>query len=407
VPNLRDLSSALTSPTLGADRLPPARLFRCGAPWGATNASTNGVLVGVATFIDLRTPAERVEERTAVPTAYLPAVFLGAAADNGGAAAGSGVAAGNGAGVAVKAAKVFCTATAAVGATAAAPAAPRPPPPPTKVISGCGTRTWVHAPILSHLGTAWALLSPLPLSTSLPILAKAAVGHPAGRAGVVDLMDRGGLTGLNAMLVHYGGAGISSALRAIANAALPVALFCTAGKDRTGIVSAVVLAVCGATDAEIVADYAASEAVYVRGEGDEGGGVRAWYSGRLTQVGLGAPEWKRAGPEVMVRTLEMMRQRSGTIEAYLEESGKCRWNGRRSVGRGGEMVEHMEVGAGEGVCGPALLCLCERGVGPLLRWRAGEDAEEREQWMKDGFVHMCGRFLRVGTAGEPRLCSCV
>ncbi|OSX79907.1 hypothetical protein BU14_0068s0003 [Porphyra umbilicalis] len=137
-------------------------------------------------------------------------------------------------------------------------------------------------------------------------------------------MNRGGLTGLNTMLVHHGGSGIATALRAIASATLPVALFCTAGKDRTGIVSAAVLAVCGATDAEIVADYAASEAVYVRGEGEEGGGVRAWYDGRLTQVGLAAAEWERAGPDVMVRTLEMMRQRSGTIEAYLEQSGFTR-----------------------------------------------------------------------------------
>ena len=276
-------------------------------------------------------------------------------------------------------------------------------PPPAKVTSGCGTRTWVHAPILSHLGTAWALLSPLPLSTSLPILAKAAVGHPAGRAGVVDLMNRGGLTGLNTMLVHHGGSGIATALRAIASATLPVALFCTAGKDRTGIVSAAVLAVCGATDAEIVADYAASEAVYVRGEGEEGGGVRAWYDGRLTQVGLAAAEWERAGPDVMVRTLEMMRQRSGTIEAYLEQSGmNCRWNGGRSVGRGGELVEHMEVGGGKVVRGrPALLCRCERGVGPLLRWLAGGDAEEREQGMKDGYVHVLWRSLPVGLLVPP------
>lgn len=41
-------------------------------------------------------------------------------------------------------------------------------------------------------------------------------------------------------------------------------------------------------------------------------------------MGLGPAEWSRAGAEVMVRTLGMMRERSGTVEAYLEESGFSR-----------------------------------------------------------------------------------
>jgi protein-tyrosine phosphatase len=35
----------------------------------------------------------------------------------------------------------------------------------------------------------------------------------------------------------------------------PILFFCKIGKDRTGIIAALVLAACGATEQEIVADY--------------------------------------------------------------------------------------------------------------------------------------------------------
>ena len=41
-----------------------------------------------------------------------------------------------------------------------------------------------------------------------------------------------------------------------ARARRPLVIFCKLGKDRTGLICALVLAVCGASDAEIVADYA-------------------------------------------------------------------------------------------------------------------------------------------------------
>lgn len=35
----------------------------------------------------------------------------------------------------------------------------------------------------------------------------------------------------------------------------PVAIFCKLGKDRTGLLSMLILACCGASDSEIVIDY--------------------------------------------------------------------------------------------------------------------------------------------------------
>ena len=52
---------------------------------------------------------------------------------------------------------------------------------------------------------------------------------------------------------------IATALRLVAAALRrkePVLVFCKAGKDRTGIVSALLLLVAGASEKEVVADYA-------------------------------------------------------------------------------------------------------------------------------------------------------
>ena len=47
----------------------------------------------------------------------------------------------------------------------------------------------------------------------------------------------------------------SRVFKAIASALGGVMINCTAGKDRTGVISAVLLGICGVSEAEIVADY--------------------------------------------------------------------------------------------------------------------------------------------------------
>jgi protein tyrosine/serine phosphatase len=62
------------------------------------------------------------------------------------------------------------------------------------------------------------------------------------------------------MLTWNGGlAAVGVKLIAVAVAAgAPVLLFCRAGKDRTGLVSALVLHCCGITEAQILMDYTRS-----------------------------------------------------------------------------------------------------------------------------------------------------
>jgi protein-tyrosine phosphatase len=61
-------------------------------------------------------------------------------------------------------------------------------------------------------------------------------------------------------VAHEGTAELSEALRVIAaDGAAPVVVHCAAGKDRTGLLTALVLGLAGVGDADIVADYALSE----------------------------------------------------------------------------------------------------------------------------------------------------
>jgi protein-tyrosine phosphatase len=119
------------------------------------------------------------------------------------------------------------------------------------------------------------------------------------------------------ILERRGGA-LAAAVRALTQpGALPALVFCSAGKDRTGIVTALVLATLGVSDEEIVADYALTEQ-NMDGEFRSRVEARAWAAGISEQelaVKLGAP------PELMRTTLERLRSWHGGAEGYLRSHG--------------------------------------------------------------------------------------
>ncbi|HVU77720.1 MAG TPA: tyrosine-protein phosphatase [Gaiellaceae bacterium] len=92
----------------------------------------------------------------------------------------------------------------------------------------------------------------------------------------------------------------AQALTAIADADGPVVFHCRGGKDRTGLVAALLLRLAGVSIAEVAADYALSEANFLAG-GETGG---AYFV-------LATPE------QGMARTLEWLDDRYGGVEAYL------------------------------------------------------------------------------------------
>lgn len=111
---------------------------------------------------------------------------------------------------------------------------------------------------------------------------------------------------------------LAEIVRAVADAPPGGVLFhCHAGKDRTGIVAALLLGLVGVPDLAIAADYAASEA-------------RLWPLFRRMQAdvegdpaGLAALQHKvpAAPPETMLAMLAHLRNRYGGVRAYLLGAG--------------------------------------------------------------------------------------
>lgn len=106
-------------------------------------------------------------------------------------------------------------------------------------------------------------------------------------------------------------------LRMLADAAThPVVFHCAAGKDRTGIVAALLLSVLGVDDDAIAADYAlTSEHIEELLDRHR---VRAEADGNPVEV---SDAFLAAEVAVMRNLLAGMRARYGSAEAYLESHG--------------------------------------------------------------------------------------
>lgn len=128
--------------------------------------------------------------------------------------------------------------------------------------------------------------------------------------------------------MHYlgvGGARFARAVNVLADAAsYPVLIHCTAGKDRTGVLVALVMDLLGASDADIAAEYGLSNASVER---------LIAYAGATNRHLEGTPEEIRARlatpPERMAGFVDLLRARYGSAEGYLLAQGV----GRESLDR--------------------------------------------------------------------------
>jgi len=115
-------------------------------------------------------------------------------------------------------------------------------------------------------------------------------------------------------LAHAGAAGLAEVIGVIADSeAAPVVVHCAAGKDRTGVVCALALAVLGVSDEDIADDYALSTAAAAR--------FTAW----LKEVNPNArdlPQQMIKSPaRAMLLFLADLRTEHGSIEGYLTGAG--------------------------------------------------------------------------------------
>ena len=132
----------------------------------------------------------------------------------------------------------------------------------------------------------------------------------------LDEINGGGLPMLNELLLQYGAPGIHYVLDLCKDRNRhPIAFYCTAGKDRTGMIAAIMLAAVGVPEEDIVEDYSLSANVYA-----EMGDHKAMV-GALSQRSLDAKIFLGAPPQVMRDTLQTIKEKWGSVEGYLDMIG--------------------------------------------------------------------------------------
>lgn len=118
------------------------------------------------------------------------------------------------------------------------------------------------------------------------------------------------------LLAEFARGPIAQTIIAVADAAGPVVYHCAAGKDRTGVVSAIILGTLGVPDEVIVADYVATranlDAIVDRLLSTKG------YRKMLAAL---PPDTMHVEPETMAGFLARLAERHGSIAGYAESAG--------------------------------------------------------------------------------------
>ena len=118
-------------------------------------------------------------------------------------------------------------------------------------------------------------------------------------------------------IVRDAGDQILAALEVLASSdALPAVFHCTAGKDRTGVLSAIVLSLVGVDEPTVVADYALSGEAMQRLREKL---IRRYPEGRETIENI--DEVFSANPAQMELLLDHVREQYGSVNAYIEGLG--------------------------------------------------------------------------------------
>lgn len=119
-------------------------------------------------------------------------------------------------------------------------------------------------------------------------------------------------------MAETGAHAIADALNLLADdKRLPSVFHCSAGKDRTGVLAALLLAVLRVPDEDIAADYAVSATAMDALVGF----IRATRPEAAEEMARQPPAFLCCPPAAMHGFLDELRGRFGSIEAYLREAG--------------------------------------------------------------------------------------
>ncbi|MGW6685486.1 tyrosine-protein phosphatase [Streptomyces sp. NPDC054961] len=104
---------------------------------------------------------------------------------------------------------------------------------------------------------------------------------------------------------------IRATIELLAEGPGPAVFHCTSGKDRTGLIAALVLTLLGVDEEQILADFALTELATVRLTAD-------WHAANPGRT-MRWPAYGRAPAEVLRLTLADLAARYGSVDAYLSE----------------------------------------------------------------------------------------
>jgi hypothetical protein len=125
-----------------------------------------------------------------------------------------------------------------------------------------------------------------------------------------------GLLGLNQLILEHEGKALGRVLKLLVKSEFPVLIYCTAGKDRTGLVTALALSAAGVSKEHILEDYELSnlhrDTIF----------SRAMQSVMPNGISHSeARSWAAAPRQVMIDTLEYIDKKWGSMELYLDSIG--------------------------------------------------------------------------------------
>jgi Tyrosine phosphatase family len=132
----------------------------------------------------------------------------------------------------------------------------------------------------------------------------------------LNKINDGGLLLLNELLFKFGAPGIRYVLQLCSDTSKhPIAFYCTAGKDRTGAIAAIILSLCGTQVEDIVEDYSLSANVYAEMNDHQA------MVGALSQRNLDPKTFLCAPPTVMRTTIDYLNREYGSVENYCTAIG--------------------------------------------------------------------------------------
>ena len=131
-----------------------------------------------------------------------------------------------------------------------------------------------------------------------------------------DLAKKNTLADRYFLMVEHAKGPIAQVLTALLEVSTPAVYHCAAGKDRTGVISAILLGLLGVRDEIIAADYAATQenldAIVDRLAESDG------YREVLDKL---PADTMHAEPETMFSLLHQLRDRYGSVSSYARDIG--------------------------------------------------------------------------------------